>query len=249
MTQGTLDVLKLEQVSVYRGHTPVIRNVTFSLGPGELVLLFGRNGSGRTTLLEGLSGLHRRDGRVDVGGATVSSLAPAETLSKGLALCPEGRGLFPDMSVSDNLFLGGYILPARVARARAKALMESLPLLAERSLQNAGTMSGGEQQLLAAARACVTSPKVLLLDHCSTGLSPRYRDAVVSLMREVAASGGAVLMAEDDLAFSLGIVTRVLVLSGGSLAFELPGGQGLTPSALNERLLQQENRSGNPATA
>jgi branched-chain amino acid transport system ATP-binding protein len=243
-------LLSLSEVSVYRGRSPVVRGVSLTLREGEAVALMGRNGSGRTTLLEGIAGLHRREGTVTLGGETLPAASPGGILRRGVALCPSDRGLFPDMTVWENLILGGYVLPRTQAEERARDVLASVPLLAERKTQRAGTLSGGEQQLLAVARAWISRPRVLLLDQPTAGQAPRYRRHVADIVRQVThGRAGAVLLAEDDLEFCLSVADRVVAISDGRLAFDVPVSGDLLPSHLLDRLLLFEQAPRLPGQA
>jgi branched-chain amino acid transport system ATP-binding protein len=244
-----MPLLELQRVAVMRGRASVVRDVTLAVEPGATLALMGRNGSGRTSLLAGLAGLLPVTGVVTCNGTPLARRRPGDVLRAGVALCPEGRGLFPDLSVWDNLLLGAYVLPRAAAEQRAVELASRMPLLAERRRQRAGSLSGGEQQLLAVARACMSRPRVLLLDQPTAGQAPRFRDQVAALIRDVVREGGAVVMAEDDLDFALSVATRIVAMSGGQLAFERRVGPDLDRRDLLDHLLSWELAATPAATA
>jgi branched-chain amino acid transport system ATP-binding protein len=201
---------------------PVIWEVSLGVGQGEIVALVGGNGAGKTTLLRVLSGLREGFLRVTRGavrfrGEGLQGLDPAEIVARGIAHVPEGRHLFPGLSVRDNLRLGGYLLPARGARETLPRVLEMLPFLKERRRQLAGTLSGGEQQLLAIGRALVGRPRLLLLDEPTEGLMPSLVALVEETMRRLRAEGTTILLVEQNLATALSLGDRVYVMEKGEI--------------------------------
>jgi branched-chain amino acid transport system ATP-binding protein len=235
-------LLELRGFTVTRSGTPVVHSVSFEVAAGEVLVLVGRNGAGKTSLLEGIAGLHQDGGELRCGGVEVGGAPPRRRLQAGIALCAEGRSLFPEMTVWENLFLGGFLWPRREAERRAAGFLESFPLLAERRVQRAGSLSGGEQQLLAVCRALMSAPKVLLLDEPTAGLAPRYRGEIAVLVRSLAKEGAAVVLVDDNLEFALDLGDRALALSGGREAFRLTRADGPTPASILEKLLATEQR-------
>lgn len=221
-----LDVAGLQ--AEYRD-IPVLWDVSFHVGQGELVALVGSNGAGKSTLLRALSGL--RDGFLEVARGTIRfagqslvGLDPARIVERGIAHVPEGRHLFPGLTVLENLRLGGYLAPARrVAAEAVESALELLPLLRERRRQLAGTLSGGEQQLLAIGRALVQRPTLLMLDEPSVGLAPRMVAVVFDLVRAIRARGVSVLLVEQNVRQALALADHGYVLENGRIVLAGPG--------------------------
>jgi branched-chain amino acid transport system ATP-binding protein len=233
-------LLELRGFHVHRGATPVVRDMSLAVEVGEVLGLVGRNGAGKTTLLEGIAGLHESRGEVRCGGRDLTGASTRGRLRAGLALCAEGRSLFPEMSVWENLALGGYLWRRGEAERRALELLDRVPFLADRRKQTAGSMSGGEQQLLAVCRALMSRPRVLLLDEPTAGLAPRWREDIAGLVRSLASGGGGVVLVDDNLEFALGLADRVLGLSGGREAFQLSRSDRPTPEMVLAKLLVSE---------
>jgi branched-chain amino acid transport system ATP-binding protein len=209
---------------------PVIWEVSLGVGPGEIVALVGGNGAGKTTLLRVLSGLREgflkvTRGAVRFRGARLDGLDPAEIVTRGIAHVPEGRHLFPGLTVRDNLRLGGYLLPARVARETLERVQEMLPFLKERGRQLAGTLSGGEQQLLAIGRALMQRPSLLMLDEPSVGLAPRMVAVVFELVARIRAGGMSVLLVEQNVRQALALADRGYVLENGRIVLQGAGAE------------------------
>ena len=210
---------------------PVIWDVSLAVGPGELVALVGANGAGKTTLLRLFSGL--RDGflkltrgAVRYRGEALDGLDPAEIVGRGVAHVPEGRHLFPGLSVRENLRLGGYLLGSRSQLAEAlERVLDLLPFLRQRTRQLAGTLSGGEQQLLAIGRALVQGPSLLMLDEPSVGLAPRMVATVFDLVARIRATGVGVLLVEQNVRQALALADRGYVLENGRVVLQGSGGE------------------------
>jgi len=233
-------LLELRDFHVHRGETPVVHGVSLAVEAGEVLVLVGRNGAGKTTLLEGVAGLHESRGEVRCGDRDLTGASTRRRLWAGIALCAEGRSLFPEMSVWENLALGGYLWRRGEAERRARELLGRFPLLADRRKQKAGSMSGGEQQLLAVCRALMSRPRILLLDEPTAGLAPRWREDIAGLVRSLASSGRAVVLVDDNLEFALSVADRVLGLSRGRETFYLSRSDCPTPEMVLEKLLVSE---------
>jgi len=194
----------------------VLQDLTLEAVPGITVIV-GPNGAGKTTLLKALAGLLPRQGTVQLDGQAVPAMNATACVQRGLALVAEGRQLFPQMTVTENLELGGWLVPSRVRAERLHQAFEDFPRLKERATQLAGTMSGGEQQMVAVARAMMSGPRLLMLDEPSLGLAPRMVDELLAIVQRIAAQGVTVLMVEQNVRKALQIAQRGYVLERGRI--------------------------------
>ena len=213
--------LRLQAAKLSSGYGPisVIRDVGLTVGDGELVAVLGANGAGKTTLMRALSGLNRPvGGEVRLLGKHVERLAPDQIARLGLALVPEGRQVFPELSVIDNLKLGAYARSVPNLDMRAEALLERFPKLKERRDQRAGLLSGGEQQMLAIARGLIGSPVVLMLDEPSLGLAPALVEGLYDLLRDLRDEGTTIILVDQMAAMALSVADRGYVLQSGQIA-------------------------------
>lgn len=221
--QRTDTLLSIEGLTVSYGEVEAVRGVDLSVQRGEIVTLLGANGAGKSSTLNALVGLAPRKARkITFEGTEIGNLPPEFIVRRGMTLVPEGRRVFATLTVAENLMLGGAKHAARGPRAEVKAQMLDLfPILAERLHQKAGSLSGGEQQMLAIARALMSSPHLLLLDEPSLGLAPQVVDRIFDLISSLRARGLTILLVEQNVAQSLDIADRGYVMVNGLI--ELTG--------------------------
>lgn len=228
-------MLTLSGVSARYGSVPAINEVSLTVGEGEAVGLLGANGAGKSTTLRAISGLIRLTaGTITFLGADLALLPPHRIAELGIAHVPEGRQVFPELTVKENLEVGALIPSAKAARSRTLELvLEIFPVLAERRHQLAGTMSGGEQQMLAVGRGLMLRPRLLMLDEPSLGLAPVVTDATFAKIQEVHAMGTAVLLVEQNVSRALTLVQRAYVLESGRVIV-----QGSSAELMNNKQVQ-----------
>jgi branched-chain amino acid transport system ATP-binding protein len=212
-------VLELSRVSASYGAVPALSDVSISVGEGEAVGLLGANGAGKSTTLRTISGLLRAtSGAITFGGRNIGSLPPYKVTELGIAHVPEGRQVFPELTVQENLEIGAYVPAAKAQRKRSLELvLDIFPVLAARRKQLAGTMSGGEQQMLAVGRGLMLKPRLLMLDEPSLGLAPVVTDITFQKIQEIHAMGTAILLVEQNVSRALTLVQRAYVLESGKV--------------------------------
>jgi branched-chain amino acid transport system ATP-binding protein len=214
-------LLEVEGLCVNYGHIEAIRDITFSCVEGEVTTLIGANGAGKTTTLKTISGLRKvREGKVTFDGKDITRLPPFERVKLGISQSPEGRGCFPGMTVRENLDMGAYVRTDRKTPAYQEDLervFHLFPRLEERVNQTAGTMSGGEQQMLAIGRALMARPRLILLDEPSMGLAPRLIQQIFSIITEINEQGTTVLLVEQNAAQALRRAHQAHVLETGEI--------------------------------
>ena len=215
-------LLEVDAVDTYYGRVQALRGVSLSVDEGEVVTLIGSNGAGKTTTLRTISGLVRpAKGQVRLRGTNIAGLPPDRVVRQGIGHAPEGRRVFGRMSVRDNLFLGAYIRKdVTSVRSDEEAVFRLFPRLQERRNQIAGTLSGGEQQMLAIGRAMMSRPKLLLLDEPSLGLAPILVDTIFQVIREINQQGTTILLIEQNAAKALHVANRGYVLETGKIVKE-----------------------------
>ncbi len=201
------------------GEIQALHDVSFSIEPGAIVALLGANGAGKTTSLRAISGIVRRSGTIVFDGEALQSRAAEDIARMGIAHVPEGRGTLSDLSVWENLALGGYLADSRRVNERYERVVSYFPWIAQRKKQPAGTLSGGEQQMLAIGRALMMAPKLMLLDEPSLGLAPLIVHEIFELLRKINREQGmAILIAEQNATMALAVASHVYVLETGRVA-------------------------------
>lgn len=212
-----MNLLEIRNLTVHYGGIEALRGINLTIAEGETVCLIGANGAGKTTTLRAIAGLITPSaGEIILAGNPLNSYPIHERVKMGMALVPEGRGVFPRLSVEENLLMGGYLITdaARI-RAGLKHAYNLFPRLAERATQKAGTLSGGEQQMLAIARALMSQPRVLLLDEPSMGLAPILVQKIFFTLKKIAQEGVTLLLVEQNARLALATSQRGYVLEGG----------------------------------
>ena len=216
-------LLEVKDIHVYYGSIHAVKGVSFEVNQGEIVTLIGANGAGKSTVLNTVSGLlHPRSGSIVFDGKDLKGVAPHKIVQHGLAQCPEGRRIFLQMTVEENLEMGAFTQPSADTAQGIEDVYQRFPRLQERRSQVAGTLSGGEQQMLAIGRALMCKPKMLLLDEPSMGLSPLLVKEIFHIIRDVNRDGVTVLLVEQNAKMALEIADRAYVLETGTIKMEGP---------------------------
>lgn len=218
-------ILKVEDMHVYYGAIHAVKGVSFEVGEGEIVALIGANGAGKSTVLKTISGLlHPRSGSVVFDGKNIAHTDAHKLVRHGLAHVPEGRRIFLQMTVQDNLEMGAFT-KKEVSKEDLEKMFALFPRLKERRKQIAGTLSGGEQQMLAMSRALMSHPKLLMLDEPSMGLAPILVDQIFDIIKELHAAGTTILLVEQNASKALKIADRAYVLETGSITLSGTGAE------------------------
>lgn len=213
-------MLEIERLSCGYGAAVVVHELSIAVQPGEVVALIGPNGAGKTSTLQCIAGhVKAKAGRVRFGGKDITALPPQSRVREGIALSPEGRKLFGDMTVRENLIVGGYSRPGDRTATNTRRVLDLFPRLEERFESLGRTLSGGEQQMVAIGRALMAEPQLLIIDELSLGLMPKNVDICYAALRKLKQDGMAVLLVEQNLAKALEFSDRVYVLDSGSLAW------------------------------
>ena len=218
-------ILKVDDIHVYYGAIHAIKGVSFEVGQGEIVALIGANGAGKSTILKTVSGLmHPRSGKIEFMDQDITHTDAYKLLRHGLAHVPEGRRIFLQMSVQENLEMGAYI-QKDVSKADLDMVFDLFPRLKERRKQVAGTLSGGEQQMLAMSRALMSHPKLLMLDEPSMGLAPILVDQIFDIIKQLHQAGTTILLVEQNARKALAVADRAYVLETGSVTLAGTGSE------------------------
>jgi branched-chain amino acid transport system ATP-binding protein len=214
-------LLDVKDIHVFYGNIEAVKGISFHVDRGEIVCLIGANGAGKTTTLRTVSGLLRpREGAIFYDDQRIDLLPAHEIVGLGVAQSPEGRRIFPRMSVRENLDMGAFTRKDADQRQDMERILELFPILKERARQAAGTLSGGEQQMLAIGRALMTKPKLLLLDEPSMGLAPIVVERIFQTIREISEQGVTILLVEQNAAQALGLANRGYVIETGRIVLE-----------------------------
>ena len=232
------NLLNVENLNVYYGSIHAIKDVSFHVAEGEIVSLIGANGAGKSTVLKTISGLlHSRTGSIQFEGQDIKSMAPHKIVGRGLAQVPEGRRVFLRMTVEENLEMGAFTRNMGEIDDSIANVYERFPRLKERRRQIAGTLSGGEQQMLAMGRALMSKPKLLMLDEPSMGLAPILVEQIFSIIKELNEAGSTILLVEQNALMALSIATRGYVLETGRIVLTAPGEELLHNEAVKKAYL------------
>ena len=212
-------MLKVKDINVYYGKIHALKNVSFEVRPGEVVALIGANGAVKSTPLKTVSGMmHSRTGSIEFLGEDITHTPSHNLVYKGLAHVPEGRRIFQQMTVLENLEMGGFTRPDKEIPGSIEQMFELFPRLKERQKQIAGTLSGGEQQMLAMARALMSKPRLLMLDEPSMGLAPILVEQIFDIIRALHKSGTTILLVEQNAQMALSVANRAYVLETGKIS-------------------------------
>ncbi|MBO7663316.1 MAG: ABC transporter ATP-binding protein [Clostridia bacterium] len=232
MSEHQLPLLKVKDLHVYYGAIHAIKGITLEVTEGEIVTLIGANGAGKSTTLNTIAGpLKPRQGTIAFAGLPVEGTAASRMVYRGLSLCPEGRRIFQQMTVRDNLLMGGFSRPKEELPASVDHVYSFFPRLKEREKQIAGTLSGGEQQMLAMGRALMSKPKLMMLDEPSMGLAPILVEQIFDIIRDLNQSGTTILLVEQNAQMALSVAHRAYVMETGRI----------TMSGAAEELLHDDN--------
>lgn len=235
-----MSMLKISDLNVFYGSIHAVKGISFEVEEGEIVTLIGANGAGKSTTLNTVAGLLRpRSGSVEFEGQSLLGVPAHKMVSKGIALCPEGRRIFQDMTVRENLEMGAFTRTEEESLEMRKRVYESFPRLKERRSQAGGTLSGGEQQMLAMGRALMSKPKLMMLDEPSMGLAPILVQEIFSIIKELNEQGTTILLVEQNASMALSIADRAYVLETGRVSMS-----GDANELLHDKRVQQAYLGG-----
>jgi len=218
-----MSLLKVDNIHVYYGAIHAIKGISFEVEEGEIVTLIGANGAGKSTTLNTVAGLLKpREGSITFDGKNITGMNASKMVYNGMALCPEGRRIFQQMTVRENLEMGGFSRPNAEIEGSIEDVFNRFPRLREREKQIAGTLSGGEQQMLAMGRALMSKPKLLMLDEPSMGLAPILVEQIFDIIKELHEAGTTILLVEQNAQMALSIADRAYVLGTGQITMSGP---------------------------
>ena len=224
-----MSLLRVENMHVYYGNIHAVKGISFEVHKDEIVTLIGANGAGKSTTLNTVAGLLRpRSGQIYLEDKPIGGVPANKMVSLGMALCPEGRRIFQQMTVRENLEMGAYSRPAAEVEGSIENVFQHFPRLKEREKQISGTLSGGEQQMLAMGRAMMSKPKLIMLDEPSMGLAPLLVEQIFQIIAERHAAGTTILLVEQNAQMALSIADRAYVLETGRIVMEGPARELLT---------------------
>ena len=231
-------LLKVDDIHVYYGSIHAIKGISFEVNEGEIVTLIGANGAGKSTTLNTVAGLLKpKSGAISFDGKNITGFGASRIVGLGMALCPEGRRVFQQMTVRENLEMGGFSRPAEEIPASLENVFRRFPRLKEREKQVAGTLSGGEQQMLAMGRALMSKPKLLMLDEPSMGLAPLLVEQIFGIIQELHAAGTTILLVEQNAQMALSVADRAYVLGTGSINIQGTAADVLADDRVREAYL------------
>ena len=231
-------MLTVENLNVYYGNIHAVKDVSFSVEDGEIVTLIGANGAGKSTILKTISGLlHSKTGDITFGGHSIKSTAPHKIVQSGIAHVPEGRRVFARMSVEENLQMGAFTQSLGSIDDSLEDVYRRFPRLKERRKQVAGTLSGGEQQMLAMGRALMSRPKLMMMDEPSMGLAPILVEQIFDIIRELNETGSTILLVEQNALMALSIANRGYVLETGKIVLAAEADELLHNEAVKKAYL------------
>ncbi len=236
--QNAAPLLRVNDLHVYYGAIHAIKGISLEVHENEIVTLIGANGAGKSTTLNTIAGLLKpRQGTVELHGAVLNGLGASKIVPKGLSLCPEGRRIFQQMTVKENLEMGAYSRDPAEIPASLDEMFQRFPRLKERERQIAGTLSGGEQQMLAMARALMSRPKLLMLDEPSMGLAPILVEQIFDIITELHQSGVTILLVEQNAQMALAVADRAYVMETGVITMQGPAQELLHNDAVQKAYL------------
>ena len=231
-------ILKVDDIHVYYGSIHAVKGVSFEVNEGEVVTLIGANGAGKSTILNTISGLlHPKMGSVLFEGHDLKGVAPHKIVEHGLAQVPEGRHIFQQMTVEENLQMGAYTQPNSTIEPGIADVYERFPRLKERRRQIAGTLSGGEQQMLAMGRALMSKPKLLMLDEPSMGLAPLLVEQIFEIIKSLHKAGSTILLVEQNAQMALQVADRAYVLESGRITLSGTGAELMASESVKRAYL------------
>ena len=232
------EILRVEDINVYYGSIHAIKGISFSVNEGEIVTLIGANGAGKSTTLNTISGLLKsKTGSISFMGEDLAKVPPHKIVERGLVMVPEGRRIFMQLTVEENLEMGAYTQDPKGIKESIEEVYELFPRLKERSWQAGGTLSGGEQQMLAMGRALMAKPKLIMLDEPSMGLAPLLVDHIFDIIKTLHKNGSTILLVEQNAQAALSIADRAYVLETGKITLTGTGQELLTNEAVKKAYL------------